>query len=182
MKFIIKLIKKIKIALMSKQKYAEHLRKSGMKIGKGCDISKSIVVTEPWLVCIKDNVRITRNVQFITHDGSLWTLKKMGLIDDLAVSYGKILIKENCNIGWNVTIMPNVIIGKNCIIGAGAIVTKDIPDNSVAAGVPAKVIENIEEYALKKAKNTVPTMYMTDSEKFNYIKENRTDLLDFENF
>ena len=49
--------------------------------------------------------------------------------------------------------MPGVTIGSNCIIGCGAVVTKDIPDNSVAAGVPARVIETIDEYYEKVMSN-----------------------------
>lgn len=47
-------------------------------------------------------------------------------------------------IGGNVTILPGVTIGNNVVIGAGAVVTKDIPDNSLAIGVPAKVVREIE--------------------------------------
>jgi maltose O-acetyltransferase len=47
-------------------------------------------------------------------------------------------------IGANVTILPGVTIGNNVVIGAGAVVTKDIPDNSLAVGVPARVIKEIE--------------------------------------
>lgn len=47
-------------------------------------------------------------------------------------------------IGGNVTILPGVSIGNNAVIGAGAVVTEDIPDNSVAAGVPAHVIRTLE--------------------------------------
>lgn len=59
-------------------------------------------------------------------------------------SKGPIEIGKNCWIGRNVCIMPNVTIGDNCIIGANAVVTHDIPCNSIAAGVPAKVIKKIE--------------------------------------
>lgn len=59
--------------------------------------------------------------------------------------FGKIEIGDNVHIGWNTIIMPNVSIGNNCVIGAGAVVTKSIPDNSVAVGVPARVIESIDE-------------------------------------
>lgn len=45
--------------------------------------------------------------------------------------------------------MPGVTIGKRCVIGAGAVVSKDIPDNSVAVGVPARVISTTEQYAEK---------------------------------
>jgi acetyltransferase-like isoleucine patch superfamily enzyme len=58
-------------------------------------------------------------------------------------SPGPVIIDENVWIGDKVTILPNVYIGKNAIIGANSVVTKDIPDNCVAAGVPAKVIKII---------------------------------------
>ncbi len=55
-----------------------------------------------------------------------------------------ILIGENCWLGGNVTILPGVTIGNNCVIGAGSVVVKDIPDNSVAVGNPAKVIKTLQ--------------------------------------
>lgn len=58
---------------------------------------------------------------------------------------GKCIIGDNCYIGYGVTIMMPVIIGNNVTIGAGAVVTKDIPDNAVAAGNPARVIRIKEE-------------------------------------
>lgn len=71
--------------------------------------------------------------------------------------FGKIKIGDNCDIGMNATIMPGVTIGKNCIVGAGAVVTHDIPDSSVAVGVPARVIETVEEYMEKNKKDFLPT-------------------------
>lgn len=59
-------------------------------------------------------------------------------------SNGPVYIGENVWIGDKVTILPNVTIGKGCIIAANAVVTKDIPEYSVAAGVPAKVIKTIK--------------------------------------
>ena len=56
---------------------------------------------------------------------------------------GNIVIGKNVWIGANVTIMPNTQIGDHCVIGAGSVVTKNIPDRSIAAGVPAKVIKEI---------------------------------------
>lgn len=55
-----------------------------------------------------------------------------------------VVIGNDVWIGGNVTILPGVTIGNNVVIGAGAVVTHDVPDNSVAAGVPAKVIKKIE--------------------------------------
>ena len=54
-------------------------------------------------------------------------------------------IGSNCWFGANVTVCPGVTIGDNCVIGAGAVVTRDIPDNSFAAGVPCRVIREITE-------------------------------------
>ena len=52
------------------------------------------------------------------------------------------MVNDNSVIGIGASIRDNISIGKNCIIGGGAFVCKDIPDNSVAYGVPAKIIEN----------------------------------------
>ena len=112
-------IRKIKIKLCSNEQFIKMLRKEGMTIGKGCNIAKTIVIgDEPYLVSIGDNVRLTHNVQLITHDGSIWTLRKLGLVDKESVLYGRIVIGDNCNIGWNAMILPNVTIGDNCIIAA----------------------------------------------------------------
>jgi len=56
-----------------------------------------------------------------------------------------ITIGDNCWLGANVTVLPGVTIGNGCVIGAGSIVTKDIPDNSLAMGMPAKVIKTIQQ-------------------------------------
>lgn len=85
--------------------------------------------------------------------------------------FGKIIIKDNVHIGWNTVIMPGVTIGYNCIIGCGAVVTKDIPDNSVAVGVPAKVIESVEDYCNKKKDSCVMTKSLNLLEKKKYLLE-----------
>lgn len=59
------------------------------------------------------------------------------------ISKGPVIIKDNVWIGEGVAIMPGVTIGENCIIATNAVVTKDIPANSVAAGIPAKVIKTM---------------------------------------
>lgn len=143
-----------------------------MKIGKNCIIDKTAEFgTEPYLISIGDNVRITKGVRFITHDGSLWVPRNLGLVDKKADFFGKIVIGNNVNIGWNAIIMPGVQIGDNCIIAAGAIVTKNIPDNSVAVGMPAKVLESVQEYADKKRNSCVLTKNMTSEEKKAYLEQ-----------
>lgn len=93
----------------------------------------------------------------ITHDGSLWVTRRLGLLDEKIDKFGRIIVGDNTNIGLNSIILPEVTIGKNCIIGCGAVVTKDVPDNSVVSGVPAKIIETIEEYAEKNIDKIVMT-------------------------
>lgn len=56
---------------------------------------------------------------------------------------GKCKIGNFCSIGTNATLIPNVTLGKNVIVGAGAVVTKDVPDNSLVVGIPAKVIKQL---------------------------------------
>ncbi|MDR7208958.1 acyltransferase [Flavobacterium piscis] len=60
------------------------------------------------------------------------------------LSKGPIVIKNNVWVGEGVAIMPNVTIGENCIIAANAVVTKDVPPNCIAAGVPAEIIKEIQ--------------------------------------
>ena len=62
-------------------------------------------------------------------------------------------------------IMPGVEIGKNCIIGCGAVVTRSIPDDSVAVGVPARVIETVSDYYRKHKDDIDYTAYCGPDEK-----------------
>lgn len=129
--------------IIGNEKYA---KKIGVTIGKGCEIYSQVSWgSEPYLITIGDNVRLTSEVIFVTHDGGIWTLRKMGLLEN-ADLFGPINIGNNVHIGFNSIIMPGVSIGNNCVIGCGAVVTKNIPDNSVVGGVPAKIIKSTDEY------------------------------------
>lgn len=66
------------------------------------------------------------------------------------------MIRKNTSIGANSTIAPGIKIGKNCLIGCGSVVTKDIPDNSVAFGNPAKVHKKMSELTCIKGFYKVP--------------------------
>ena len=146
-----------------------YLRKKGIILGKNIEIGKNVNFgSEPYLIELKDNVRVSSNVNFITHDGGLWTLRKMKLLED-ADYFGKIIVEENVNIGMNVAIMPGVKIGKNSVIGFGAVVTKDVDEGTVVAGVPAKKIETIEEYYEKKKNKCDFTKSMNRKEKKKYL-------------
>lgn len=169
---ISRFFKQFYVKSLSKAKYIEYLRKLGVRIGKGCDIDKTANFgSEPWLIKLGDNVRITRGVQFITHDGALWTLRKMGLIDGQSVKYGPIKIGDNCNISWNSIILPNITIGKNSIVAAGAVVTHNVPEGSIVGGVPARVIESVDEYYEKIKNDCVPAFSMSNAQKREYLEK-----------
>lgn len=108
--------------------------------------------TEPWIITLGDNVHITDGVKFITHDGG--TLLYRNQIPDLEITK-PIVVGSDVYIGNNVIILPGVTIGSNVVIGAGAVVTKDIPDNSVAVGVPARMIKTADEYLEKLKKESL---------------------------
>lgn len=81
---------------------------------------------------------------FIGHNATLATLNHGFTPEDRGTTYpAPIVIGKNVWIGADVTVLPGVSIGENSIIAAGAVVTKDIPENVIAGGVPAKVIKEI---------------------------------------
>ena len=146
----------------------EKYRNLGVKIGENfTNIGPVDFSSEPYLIEIGDDVRISMNVHFVTHDGGMHVIRQYKNIP--ADSFGQIKVGNNVFIGMGSIIMPGVIIGNNVIIGAGSIVSKNIPDNSVACGVPAKVIETIDEYYKKNKKNIDLTKEYSPEEKKEYL-------------
>lgn len=130
----------------------EYYRCRGIKIGKGCVFrspqNTRIDIMRPSLITIGDNVDMNNNFTIMAHDFGHRVF--LPLFGEFLSSSGFVTIGDNVYFGTNVTILKNVIIGNNCIIGAGSVVNKSIPSNSVAAGVPCKVICTIEEYYAKR--------------------------------
>ncbi len=125
--------------------------------------------SEPYLIKIGDKTKITYGCKFITHDGGTYVLRNIYNKAKDACVYGRIEIGKNCFIGNDVIILPGVTIGDNCVIAAGAIVTKSIPSNSVAGGVPCKALESIEEYYAKTEPYFIYTKNMDFEKKKQYI-------------
>ena len=136
----------------STDSYIAYLRKKGMRIGDRTVIynPKSVVIdeTRPWMIQIGDDVKIAHGVILLTH-GFDWSVLK-GVYGEVLGSCGKVTIGNNVFIGMNAIILKGVTVGNNVIIGAGSLVNKDIPDNCVVAGNPARVIMSLEEYYRKR--------------------------------
>lgn len=148
------------------------LRKQGMIIGKNCEIYQDVDFgSEPYLIKIGNNVRITNGVRMFTHEGGVYVLRK--IYDDCKDidEFAPIIIGNNVHIGINAIIMPGVHIGDNCVIGAGTIVTKNIPDGMIVAGVPGKIISSIDEFYMKHKSTLIHTKNMTYRKKMEYIQK-----------
>jgi acetyltransferase-like isoleucine patch superfamily enzyme len=123
------------------------LIKQGLQIADDCRlVSMPDFGSECYLISIGKHVTITSNVTFITHDGGSWVFRDQPKYKEV-IKYGRITIHDNCFIGFGTILMPGISIGPNSVVASGSVVTKDIPPNSVAAGVPARVIKSVEGYA-----------------------------------
>ncbi|WP_304412471.1 acyltransferase [Butyrivibrio sp. WCD3002] len=141
-------------------------RNKGVMIGERCSIHPTANLgSEAYLISIGNDVRINENVILYTHDGGAWVLRHMYKDYNDVDMFGKIKIGNNVHIGTRAIIMPGVEIGDNCIIGVGAIVTKSVPSNTIAAGIPARVIETIDEYVEKNKQRFLHTSKMSSEEK-----------------
>lgn len=125
----------------------KYARKKGVTVGENCRLYIKSWGSEPFLISMGDNVTITSGVKLITHDGSTCLVKNNK--GKRYQRFAPIKIGSNVFIGVNSIIMPGVTIGSNVVIGAGSVVTKDIPDDSVAIGVPAKVVSSFADYHTK---------------------------------
>ena len=94
-------------------------------LGKNFDIGVFTYINSHYEVTIEDNVQIGSHCSIYSHS----------TIDE---KQGPIILKQNCKIGTHSTVMPNVIVGKNSIVAAYSFVTKNIPDNELWSGIPAK--------------------------------------------
>ena len=121
-------------------------RLRGVKIGKKTHIARLVSLDDrnPELIEIGKGVAITTGVMILCHQRDLTNYKPGMFAMHCPFKQGKVIIKDGAHIGIGAIIMPGVTIGKGAVIGAGSVVTKDIPDYSVAVGIPTKVIKTFK--------------------------------------
>jgi len=112
------------------------------KIGNRCKVSSHSFICEG--VTIEDNVFIGHGVMFTNDSYPRATTADGGLQTEADWKVEKTLIKQGASLGTGAIILPNISVGKNAIVGAGSVVTRDVPDNAVVAGNPAKVLRYLE--------------------------------------
>nr|WP_288833939.1 DapH/DapD/GlmU-related protein [uncultured Flavobacterium sp.] len=113
--------------------YGKHI-----KIGKNVFINFDSVFLDLGGITIEDNVLIAPKVSLLTEGHPTSIEDRHSLIPK------PIYIKKNAWIGANSTILSGVTIGENAIVAAGAVVSEDVPDNTIVGGIPAKFIKNIK--------------------------------------
>ena len=115
--------------------------KYSLIIGSGTYIGRFLHLNAKRSVIIEKNVLISDRV-FITDHHHGFSEKKP-IINQSLPSAKEVLLKEGCWIGIGAVINPGVTIGRNSIVGSNSVVTKDVPDNVVVGGIPAKFIRSI---------------------------------------
>jgi acetyltransferase-like isoleucine patch superfamily enzyme len=108
-----------------------------IKIGKNVFINFDCVFLDLGGITIEDNVLIAPKVSLLSEGHPVFPNKRQSLVP------GHIHIRKNAWIGAGATILPGVTVGENAVVAAGAVVSKDVPANTVVGGVPAKTIKTI---------------------------------------
>lgn len=143
-------------AISSNKRFVKHLRKKGVKIGNNVLFKNTkktdIDLSTPLLIEIGDNVFFNRDFTLLTHDAVARVFREK-YNDFSANSIGRVKIGNNVSFARNVTVLKGVTIGDNVFVAHSSLVTKDIPPNCIAAGIPAKVICSLDDYYERYKKN-----------------------------
>lgn len=111
-------------------------RYENIKIGDNCTFNEGVYIAAREKITIDNNVRISAFSKIITGNLDLTTMKHI---------FSEVKIKDNVWIGTGSTILPGILIEEGSVVAAGSVVTKDISEKSIVAGIPAKVIRKIEQ-------------------------------------
>lgn len=112
------------------------VRPGNVKIGNRVVVMNNCLMMAAGGITIEDDAMIAANVQLISNNHDLH--------ERMILTCKPVLLKRNCWIGAGSTILPGVTVGENAVVAAGSVVTKDVEDNTVVGGVPAKLIKRID--------------------------------------
>lgn len=118
-----------------------------VKVGKNVKVSSHTFICEG--VAIEDDVFVGHNVSFINDKYPRATTSDGKLQTDADWTVVPTLVKKGASIGSGATVLCGITIGENAIIGAGSVVTKDVPPNTIVAGVPARILKRTESEKVK---------------------------------
>lgn len=111
------------------------VRGNRVKIGRNVVVMNNSLFMAAGSITIEDDVMVAANVQLISNNHDLY--------DHQILTCKPVRLKRNCWIGAGATILPGITVGENAVVAAGAVVTKDVEDNTVVGGNPAKIIKHI---------------------------------------
>lgn len=111
------------------------VRGNSVRIGRNVVVMNNCLFMAAGGITIEDDVLVAANVQLISNNHDLQ--------DHQILTCKPVRLKRNCWIGAGATILPGVTVGENAVVAAGAVVSKDVEDNTVVGGVPAKLIKRI---------------------------------------
>jgi maltose O-acetyltransferase len=158
------------------RRHMASLLKRGLQVGENTSILDGVFLdpSHCFLISIGKNCTLAPGVRVLAHDAS--TNRSLGI-----TKIGSVIIKDNSFLGDSTLVLPGVTIGPHAIVGAGAVVTKDIPPNSVAAGNPARVLCSLDEFLTKhRAAESEGRVFSTQQYGIESITEARKqELIDW---
>ncbi|WP_447635442.1 acyltransferase [Flavobacterium microcysteis] len=130
---------------ISEHNIIDSLRKKGVKIGRNFHMQEGCIIdgSHSYHIEIGDDVSFAPNVHVLAHDASTWWFLEHSKIKNVKIG-------NRVFVGAGSIIMPGVTLGNDVIIGAGSVVTKNVPDNCLYAGNPAKFILHTDAYIAKE--------------------------------
>ena len=140
--------------------------------GKDVIYQPHLLPMDPKMIKLHDNVKVSNNVSFITHDAMQEVYKCMeeNQGKKFRQSVGCIEVMQDCFIGLGSIIMPGVRIGPRAVVAAGSVVTKDVPEGAIVGGNPAKVIGSFDDLMRRQEEMS------KDIENDNRFSKERIDL------
>ena len=145
--------------------YILRMREAGITVGENCKIYTYVQSAEPTLIKIGNNVTISTNISFCSHDNAI-----IKVLDNATDVVGSITVGDNCFIGMNSILMYGIELGDTCVVGAGSVVTHSFPPHSVIAGNPARRICSTEDYAEKNKDYAIDFSNIPYSEKAEFFE------------